>query len=35
MEMPMKGFDGEPVLGSNEAILRSKNKNIRFNSLCI
>jgi sialate O-acetylesterase len=30
MEMPMKGFKGQPVLGSNDAILRSKNKNIRI-----
>jgi len=30
MEMPMKGYKGQPVLGSNEAILKSKNSNIRF-----
>jgi sialate O-acetylesterase len=30
MEMPMKGFTGEPVLGSNEDILRSKNSSIRL-----
>ena len=30
MEMPMKGYSGQPVLGSNEAILKSKNENIRF-----
>ncbi|QIK61088.1 sialate O-acetylesterase [Dysgonomonas sp. HDW5A] len=30
MEMPMKGFKNQPILGSNEAILRSKNKNIRL-----
>jgi len=30
MEMPMKGFRGQPVAGSNEVILRSKNKNIRL-----
>ncbi|MBD0365321.1 MAG: sialate O-acetylesterase, partial [Flavisolibacter sp.] len=30
MEMPMKGFRGQPVIGSNEAILKSKNKNIRL-----
>jgi sialate O-acetylesterase len=30
MEMPMKGFKGQPVLGSNEDILRSKNSAIRF-----
>lgn len=29
MEMPMKGFKGQPVLNSNEDILRSKNPNIR------
>ena len=29
MEMPMKGFKGQPVIGSNEAILKSGNKNIR------
>lgn len=30
MEMPMKGFKGQPILGGNEAILKSKNKNIRL-----
>lgn len=30
MEMPMKGYLGQPVLGSNQAILKSKNINIRF-----
>ncbi|MBN1187794.1 MAG: sialate O-acetylesterase [Bacteroidales bacterium] len=30
MEMPMKGFMGQPVNGSNEIITRSKNPNIRF-----
>lgn len=30
MEMPMKGFKGQPLIGSNEAILNSKNKNIRL-----
>lgn len=30
MEMPMKGFKGQPVAGSNMAILKSKNKNIRL-----
>lgn len=30
MEMPMKGYNGQPVLGSNMAILKSKNKNIRL-----
>lgn len=29
MEMPMKGFKGQPITGSNEAILHSTNKNIR------
>jgi sialate O-acetylesterase len=29
MEMPMKGFKGQPIIGSNEAILKSTNKNIR------
>jgi len=29
MEMPMKGFKGQPIIGSNEAILKSANKNIR------
>lgn len=30
MEMPMKGFSGQPVLGSNMAILKSKNSSIRM-----
>ncbi|MBN2611199.1 MAG: sialate O-acetylesterase [Bacteroidales bacterium] len=30
MEMPMKGYKGQPILGSNDAILKSSNKNIRF-----
>ncbi|MEO7313192.1 MAG: sialate O-acetylesterase [Chitinophagaceae bacterium] len=30
MEMPMKGFKNQPTLNSNEAILTSKNKNIRL-----
>ncbi len=30
MEMPMKGFKNQPVEGGNKAILKSKNKNIRF-----
>lgn len=30
MEMPMKGFKGQPVLGSNEAILKSANNQIRL-----
>lgn len=30
MEMPVKGYMGQPVSGSNETILKSKNKNIRF-----
>ena len=30
MEMPLKGFKGQPILGSNEAILNSKNKNLRI-----
>jgi sialate O-acetylesterase len=30
MEMPMKGFKGQPVTGSNNAILRSANKYIRI-----
>jgi len=33
MEFPMKGFLGQPVIGSNEAILKSKNSNIRFISI--
>ncbi|MFB6343753.1 sialate O-acetylesterase [Saccharicrinis sp. FJH62] len=30
MEMPMKGFPGQPVEGSNMDILKSKNNNIRM-----
>ena len=30
MEMPMKGFPGQPVEGSNMEILKSKNANIRL-----
>lgn len=30
MEMPVKGFKGQPIVGSNEAILKSLNKNIRL-----
>jgi sialate O-acetylesterase len=30
MEMPMKGFKGQPAIGTNEVILRSSNKNIRL-----
>jgi sialate O-acetylesterase len=30
MEMPVKGYNNQPVLGSNEAILHSTNPNIRF-----
>lgn len=30
MEMPMKGFKGQPILNSNDAILKSKNKNLRL-----
>ncbi|MBB1286462.1 sialate O-acetylesterase [Flavisolibacter sp. BT320] len=30
MEMPMKGFKGQPIAGSNSAILHSTNKNIRL-----
>ena len=30
MEMPMKGFKGQPVLGSNEAILHSRNDQLRL-----
>jgi sialate O-acetylesterase len=33
MEMPMKGFKGQPVIGSNDVILKSKNKNIRIISV--
>lgn len=30
MEMPMKGFAGQPIIGSNEAIVQSRNDQIRF-----
>lgn len=30
MEMPMKGFKGQPIIGSNTAILHSANSNIRL-----
>jgi sialate O-acetylesterase len=30
MEMPMKGFKSQPVIGSNEVILQSRNPNIRL-----
>ena len=30
MEMPMKGFKGQPILNTNELILTSKNKNIHL-----
>ncbi|WP_421944064.1 sialate O-acetylesterase [Pedobacter sp.] len=30
MELPMKGYKGQPNIGSNEAILKSKNLNIRL-----
>ena len=30
MEMPLRGFKGQPVYGSNEAILNSNNQNLRF-----
>jgi sialate O-acetylesterase len=30
MEMPMKGYNNQPVIGSNEAILQSSNDQIRF-----
>ena len=30
MEMPMKGFKGQPIYNSNEAILNSANKNIHL-----
>ncbi|WP_316810039.1 sialate O-acetylesterase [Pedobacter heparinus] len=30
MEMPLKGFKGQPVIGSNEAILKSANPQIRL-----
>ncbi len=33
MEMPMKGFRGQPVEGSNMDILKSANNNIRFVSV--
>ena len=30
MEMPLRGFKGQPVYGSNDAILNSNNPNLRF-----
>tara|TARA_R110002096_G_scaffold417359_1_gene620979 strand:- start:486 stop:602 length:117 start_codon:yes stop_codon:yes gene_type:complete len=33
MEMPLKGFQSQPVIGSNEAILNSTNNNIRLFTL--
>jgi sialate O-acetylesterase len=30
MEMPVKGYNNQPVIGSNETILNSANDNIRF-----
>ncbi|HLD54240.1 MAG TPA: sialate O-acetylesterase [Sediminibacterium sp.] len=30
MEMPLKGFNNQPIYGSNEAILNATNPNIRF-----
>lgn len=30
MEMPVKGYPGQPVINSNEMILESRNNNIRF-----
>ncbi len=33
MEMPLKGFMGQPVLGGNEAIINSRNSSIRFISV--
>jgi sialate O-acetylesterase len=30
MEMPLKGFPGQPVIGGNDAIVRSTNNNIRL-----
>lgn len=30
MEMPVKGYNNQPVIGSNETILNSTNDNIRF-----
>ena len=30
MEMPMKGFKGQPITGSNEAILKSTNNQVRL-----
>jgi sialate O-acetylesterase len=30
MEMPMKGFKSQPIIGSNEMILKSSNQNIRL-----
>lgn len=33
MEMPMKGFPGQPIIGSNMDILKSKNENLRVISI--
>lgn len=33
MEMPLKGFPGQPVKGGNDAIVRSANNHIRFISV--
>ena len=33
MEMPVKGYKGQPVIGSNDAILKSTNPNIRLYSV--
>jgi len=30
MEMPVKGYNNQPIIGSNETILNSNNNNIRF-----
>lgn len=30
MEMPMKGFKSQPIIGSNETILKARNPNIRL-----
>jgi sialate O-acetylesterase len=30
MEMPVKGYSNQPVIGSNETILQSANNNVRF-----
>lgn len=30
MEMPVKGYNNQPIIGSNETILNSANNNIRF-----